>query len=91
MDIKNRIEELREQLRYHSIKYYVYDSPEISDFEYDAMFDELKKLEEAHPEYDSPTSPTKRVGGAVLDKFETAWAALTTYSLTKPYRTSFPI
>lgn len=70
MDIKNRIEELREKLRYHSIKYYVYDAPEISDFEYDAMFDELKKLEEAHPEYDSPTSPTKRVGGAVLDKFE---------------------
>lgn len=70
MDIKKRIEELREQLRYHSIKYYVYDAPEISDFEYDAMFDELKKLEEAHPEYNSPTSPTKRVGGAVLDKFE---------------------
>ena len=70
MDIKKRIEELRQQLQYHSIKYYVYDAPEISDFEYDAMFDELKKLEEAHPEYDSPTSPTKRVGGAVLDKFE---------------------
>ena len=70
MDIKQRIDELREKLHYHSIKYYVYDAPEISDFEYDAMFDELKKLEEAHPEYDSPTSPTKRVGGAVLDKFE---------------------
>lgn len=70
MDIKKRIEELREQINYHSIKYYVYDAPEISDFEYDALFDELKKLEEAHPEYDSPTSPTKRVGGAVLDKFE---------------------
>ncbi|MBQ7700444.1 MAG: NAD-dependent DNA ligase LigA [Clostridia bacterium] len=70
MDIKQRIEELRQKLHYHSIKYYVYDAPEISDFEYDAMFDELKKLEEAHPEYDSPTSPTKRVGGAVLDKFE---------------------
>ena len=70
MDIKKRIEELREQLHYHSVKYYVYDAPEISDFEYDAMFDELKKLEEAHPEYDSPTSPTKRVGGAVLDELE---------------------
>ncbi|MBR4257053.1 MAG: NAD-dependent DNA ligase LigA, partial [Clostridia bacterium] len=70
MDIKKRIEELREKINYHSIKYYVYDAPEISDFEYDAMFDELKKLEEAHPEFDSPTSPTKRVGGAVLDKFE---------------------
>ncbi|MBO4422716.1 MAG: NAD-dependent DNA ligase LigA [Clostridia bacterium] len=70
MDIKKRIEELREQLNYHAVRYYVYDSPEISDFEYDAMFDELKKLEEQYPEYDSPTSPTKRVGGIVLDKFE---------------------
>ena len=70
MDIKKRIEELREKINYHSIRYYVYDAPEISDFEYDALFDELKKLEEEHPEYDSPTSPTKRVGGAVLDKFE---------------------
>ena len=70
MDVKERIEFLRKELQRHSILYYVYDAPEISDFEYDAMFDELKKLEEAHPEYDSPTSPTKRVGGAVLDKFE---------------------
>ncbi len=70
MEAKERIEFLRKELQRHSILYYVYDAPEISDFEYDAMFDELKKLEEAHPEYDSPTSPTKRVGGAVLDKFE---------------------
>ncbi len=69
-DVLERIEYLRKQLHYHSVRYYVYDDPEISDFEYDAMFDELKKLEAAHPEYDSPTSPTKRVGGAVLDKFE---------------------
>ncbi len=69
-DVLERIEYLRKQLHYHSVRYYVYDDPEISDFEYDAMFDELKKLEAEHPEYDSPTSPTKRVGGAVLDKFE---------------------
>ena len=70
MNVKERIELLRSQLNHHAIKYYVYDQPEISDFEYDAMFDELKKLEEQYPEYDSPTSPTKRVGGMVLDKFE---------------------
>ena len=70
MNVKERIELLRSQLNHHAIKYYVYDQPEISDFEYDAMFDELKKLEEEHPEYDSPTSPTKRVGGMVLEKFE---------------------
>lgn len=70
MNVKERIELLRSQLNYHAIRYYVYDSPEISDFEYDAMFDELKKLEEQYPEFDSPTSPTKRIGGMVLDKFE---------------------
>ncbi len=69
-NVKKRIEELRILLRYHSIKYYVEDSPEISDFEYDALYRELQELEAAHPEFDDPLSPTKRVGGAVLDKFE---------------------
>ena len=68
--VKERIEELRALLEYHSKKYYVEDSPEIPDYEYDAMYRELQELEKAHPEFDSPTSPTKRVGGAVLDKFE---------------------
>ena len=68
--IKERIEELRRLLEYHSKKYYVEDSPEIADFEYDALYRELQDLEKEHPEFDSPTSPTKRVGGAVLDKFE---------------------
>ena len=69
-NIKNRIEELRKLLHYHSRKYYVEDSPEISDFEYDALYRELQLLEAEHPEFDDPLSPTKRVGGAVLDKFE---------------------
>lgn len=69
-NVKKRIEELRETLRYHSIKYYVEDAPEISDFEYDSLYRELQELEAAHPEFDDPLSPTKRVGGAVLDKFE---------------------
>ncbi len=69
-NIKNRIEELRKLLHYHSRKYYVEDSPEISDFEYDALYRELQVLEAEHPEFDDPLSPTKRVGGAVLDKFE---------------------
>jgi len=69
-NIKNRIDELRSLLHYHSRKYYVEDNPEISDFEYDALYRELQLLEAEHPEYDDPLSPTKRVGGAVLDKFE---------------------
>jgi DNA ligase (NAD+) len=69
-NIKNRIDELRRLLHYHSRKYYVEDSPEISDFEYDRMYRELQELEAEYPQFDDPLSPTKRVGGAVLDKFE---------------------
>ncbi len=65
-----RIKSLREQLTYHSRKYYVEDSPEISDYEYDMLFRELQDLEAAHPEYYDPASPTLRVGGAALDRFE---------------------
>ena len=65
-----RIKELRETLTHHAKLYYVYDAPEISDYEYDMMFAELKALEEKHPELEDPTSPTHRVGGKALDKFE---------------------
>lgn len=70
MEIKERIEKLRRQLTYHSKRYYVDDDPEISDFEYDRMYAELLALEAEHPELDDPASPTHRVGGAALDKFE---------------------
>ena len=64
-----RAEELRNTLRYHSEKYYNEDSPEISDYEYDMLFEELKQLEAAHPEVDIPASPTHKVGGAASEKF----------------------
>jgi DNA ligase (NAD+) len=64
-----RIEELREQLRRHERLYYVLDAPEITDAEYDAMMRELKALEEAHPEFASPDSPTQRVGGKPREGF----------------------
>ena len=67
---KNRIDELTELLNYHSKKYYVEDNPEISDFEYDKLMRELEELEQQYPQYEKPNSPTKRVGGAVLEKFE---------------------
>lgn len=63
MDIKKRVEELRSKIEYHNERYYNQDSPEISDYEYDMMMQELKQLEKEHPEYASETSPTKKVGG----------------------------
>lgn len=68
-DIKNKIDSLRRKISYHAKQYYVYDAPEISDFEYDRMYAELLKLEAENPEFFSPDSPTQRVGGAALDKF----------------------
>ncbi len=64
-----RIEELRREIIRHSRLYYENDAPEISDYEYDALFRELKELEAAFPVLDSPTSPTKRVGGVASEKF----------------------
>ncbi len=69
-EAQNRIEYLREVIEYNSKLYYEKDAPEISDYEYDALFRELGELEDKFPELDSPTSPTKRVGGRALDKFE---------------------
>ncbi|MGQ9628262.1 MAG: NAD-dependent DNA ligase LigA [Anaerolineae bacterium] len=69
-DYKKRIEELRATIRYHDYRYYVLDSPVISDAEYDRLMRELQELEAAHPELIAPDSPTQRVGGEPLDKFE---------------------
>lgn len=67
--MKERIEKLRRELTHHAKMYYVYDAPEISDYDYDMMFEELKRLEAEHPELYDPESPTQRVGGKPLDKF----------------------
>ncbi len=64
-----RIAELRQKLEYHNYLYYVKDDPEISDAEYDRMFRELLELETLHPELASPDSPTQRVGGEPLERF----------------------
>jgi DNA ligase (NAD+) len=68
-NIPNEIDLLRAALRRHEHLYYVLDRPEISDAEYDGMMRRLKELESAHPEFDSPDSPTRRVGGAVREGF----------------------
>lgn len=72
MDIKTakeRIEELTEILKYHNRKYYIEDSPEIEDFEYDRMLRELEELEKEYPEFAAEDSPAKTVGGAALRLF----------------------
>lgn len=69
-DIEQYLKKLREKIAYHAKRYYVDDDPEISDYEYDRMYAELLKLEAEHPELDDPASPSHRVGGKPLDKFE---------------------
>ncbi len=64
------MEYLREEIKENSRLYYENDAPKISDYEYDMMFRELTELEEQNPEYKTPDSPTVRVGGKALDKFE---------------------
>jgi len=68
--IKKRIEELRKELTRHNKKYYVDNKPEISDMEYDALMDELKRLEDSHPEFIVSDSPSRRVGGEPLKEFK---------------------
>ena len=81
-EAKTRIEYLRGVIEYNSKLYYEKDSPEISDYEYDALFRELSDLEALYPELDLPTSPTKRVGGKALDKFEKVTHSVRMGSLT---------
>ncbi|HET7208783.1 MAG TPA: NAD-dependent DNA ligase LigA [Terriglobales bacterium] len=68
-DIEQRIESLREQIRYHEHRYYVLDNPEISDFDFDKLLEQLKRLEAEHPELVTPDSPTQRVGGKPREGF----------------------
>jgi DNA ligase (NAD+) len=66
---KQRIEELREIINYHNYRYYVLDSPEISDAEYDELMKELRQLESEHPELVTPDSPTQRIGAPPVEAF----------------------
>jgi DNA ligase (NAD+) len=69
-DIVEKIEDLRKQIEHHDHKYYVEDSPEISDAEYDALMEELRALESEYPELITPYSPTQRVGGKAVEEFK---------------------
>ena len=69
MDVRDRIEDLREQIRHHNRLYHIEDAPEIADAEYDALYKELEELEAENPELVTPDSPTQRVGGEPLEEF----------------------
>ena len=69
MDIKKYIKELRDKIRYHSDKYYNEDNPEISDYEYDMLLQELKNLEMMNPDLIEEDSPTQEVIGKVKKGF----------------------
>jgi len=65
-----RAAHLAERIRYHQYRYYMLDDPAISDQAFDALFDELRTLEAAHPDLRTPDSPTQRVGGVIAERFE---------------------
>ena len=82
MDVQKKINELRRKLNYYGKLYYVDDAPAISDYEYDMLMQQLKALEKEHPELITPDSPTQRIGGPALSKFEPVHHQVPLESLT---------
>ena len=82
MDVQKKIISLRRELEKHNRLYYVEDAPIISDYEYDMLMQKLKALEAEHPELITPDSPTQKVGGAALSKFEPVQHQVPLESLT---------
>ena len=87
MEIKKRMEELTKILNEANYLYYVMDAPVMPDFEYDRLLRELEDLEKAHPELAMPDSPTQRVGGEALSKFEKHTHAVPLMSLQDVFST----
>lgn len=82
---KQRIDQLRREIRDHEYHYFVEDNPRISDYEFDQLVRELRQLEEAHPQLVTPDSPTQRVGGQATGGFPTHPFALPMLSLDNAY------
>ncbi len=85
MDIEQQILTLRQELNEHNYNYYVLDKPTISDFEFDKKLKELQELEQEHPEFYDPSSPTVRVGGEITKNFKTVRHKYRMYSLDNSY------
>ncbi len=86
-DIKDRIDFLRKVIDRENHRYYVLNDPEIDDREYDRLISELKKLEEEHPEFYDPSSPTLRVGSDITAGFEQRRHRYPMLSLSNTYGT----
>ncbi len=84
-EAKKRIGQLTAEINEHNYRYYVLADPEISDYEYDMLMEELQKLERAHPDLASNNSPTQRVGGQITKKFPTRKHAYPMLSLSNTY------
>lgn len=84
-EILNKIERLREEIEYHNYRYYVLNDPIITDQEYDELMRELIELEKKYPELITPDSPTQRVGGKVLERFEKVRHSTRMLSLDNTY------
>ncbi|MFW6314044.1 MAG: DNA ligase LigA-related protein, partial [Desulfohalobiaceae bacterium] len=83
--VQQEIEQLRSRIERHDYLYYVLDSPEISDFEYDRLFRRLQELEQNHPELIIPESPTQKVGGQPSKSFAHRSHSLPMYSLDNAF------
>ncbi len=84
-DIQQKIKKLEQELEAHNYNYYVKSAPTISDYDFDQLLKELEKLEEAHPEFASPNSPTKRVGGDITKNFPVVTHKYPMLSLANTY------
>jgi len=82
------IEKLRNEILYHNYRYYVLDSPEISDIRYDRLMSRLEELEDKHPEFVTPDSPTQKVGALPLEKFSTVPHSIPMLSLSNAFSVS---
>lgn len=83
--MKEKIQELSQEIEKHNYNYYVLDNPTISDFEYDALLNELMELEKQYPQFKSPNSPSTRVGGEVKEGFEQVVHTVQMASLAKAF------
>ncbi|MCB0393826.1 MAG: NAD-dependent DNA ligase LigA [Bdellovibrionales bacterium] len=83
--VQDRVKKLREQIQDHDYRYYVLEQPSITDRQYDLLFAELQELESTHPELITPESPTQRVSGIAVDKFEKAEHRVPMLSLQNSY------
>ncbi len=84
-EAENRIRQLTDQINHHNYQYYILDSPEISDYEFDKLLEELGEWESQFPQYALPDSPTQRVGGTVTKHFDTVKHQYPMLSLANTY------